>query len=63
MVPDRDIDPHNCYSGIASATCIKIALAIAALYLLIQKAFDMVGAYLVTPRDQGHIVYVHTPES
>jgi hypothetical protein len=62
MVANRDYDPHNLYSGNVSATCIKIALAIAALYKLSQQAYDMIGAYLVIPGSTEYPLFVHTPE-
>lgn len=62
LKPFRDYDPDNLYSGNVSATCIKMALTIAAAYKLGQKAFDLIGAYLVTPGDENKPIYVHTPE-
>ena len=48
MIPWVDFDPNAVYCGNVAASSIKMALVIAALYKLVMRGGDLVGAYLVT---------------
>ena len=46
--PGIDHNPEDVYCGNVTATSIKIFMALTALYGLILRGRDLVGAYLVT---------------
>ena len=48
-IPGVDFNPDEVYYGNVTATSIKIFFALSALYGLILRGGDLVGAYLVTP--------------
>ena len=61
MIPWVDFDPNAVYCGNVSASSIKIALVIAALYKLVMRGGDLVGAYLVTLANPDFPVHIKTP--
>ena len=62
MIPNVDFDPDAVYCGNVSACSIKIALAIAAVYKLVYKGGDLVGAYLITRANKDYPVFIKTPQ-
>ena len=62
MIPWIDFDPNAVYCGNVSASSIKIAMVIAALYKLEMGGGDLVGAYLVTLANPDFPVYIKTPQ-
>ena len=61
MIPWVDFDPNAVYCGNVSASSIKIALVIAAIYKLVMRGGDLVGAYLVTLANPDFPVHIKTP--
>jgi hypothetical protein len=62
MIPWIDFDPNAVYCGNVSASSIKIALVIAAIYKLEMRGGDLVGAYLVTLANPDFPVFIKTPQ-
>ena len=62
MIPWIDFDPNAVYCGNVSASSIKMAMVIAALYKLEMRGGDLVGAYLVTLANPDFPVYIKTPQ-
>ena len=60
--PGVDYDPEDVYCGNVTASSIKIFFALAALYGLIMRGGDLVGAYLVTPGSTDYVLCMSTPE-
>ena len=60
--PGVDYDPEDVYCGNVTASSIKIFFALAALYGLIMRGGDLVGAYLVTPGSKDYVLCMSTPE-
>ena len=56
--PGIDYDPDEVYCGNVQATSIKIFFALAALYGLIMRGGDLVGAYLVTPGSKDFVRFI-----
>jgi hypothetical protein len=48
MIPWVDFDPNAVYCGIVAASSIKMARVIDAMYMLLMRGGDLVGAYLIT---------------
>jgi hypothetical protein len=48
MISWVDFDPYAVYGGNVAASSVKVALIIAAMYKLVMRGGDLVGAYLVT---------------
>ena len=61
MTPWFDFNPKEVYCGIISACGIKLVLSLAALYKLLVRGGDLVGAYLVTRAIKDYPVYIKTP--
>ena len=57
-IPGVDFNPNEVYCGNVTATFIKIFFALSALYGLILRGGDLVGAYLVTPVSKEFMLYV-----
>ena len=55
-------NPENVYYGNGTATSIKIFFALSALYGLILRGGDLVGAYLVTPGSKDFVLCMSAPE-
>jgi hypothetical protein len=47
---------------IVAASSIKIALIIASIYMLLKKAADLEGAFLIPPAHPDFPMYVATPD-
>ena len=62
MIPNVDFDPDAVYCGNVSACSIKLAMVIAAVYKLIMKGGDLVGAYLITRANKDFPVFIITPQ-
>ena len=62
MIPWVDFDPNAVYCGNVSASSIKIAMTIAAMYKLDMRGGDLVGAYLVTLANPDYPVHIKTPQ-
>ena len=62
MIPFIDFDPNAVYCGNVAASSIKIALVIAAMYKLVMRGGDLVGAYLVTQANPDFPVHIQTPQ-
>jgi hypothetical protein len=62
MIPWVDFDPHAVYCGNVAASSIKMALVIAAMYKLVMRGGDLVGAYLVTQANPDFPVHIQTPQ-
>lgn len=62
MVPGRDYDPDKTYCQNVAASSIKIALIIAAIYMLKKKGADLESAYLVPKPDPKFPLFVATPD-
>ena len=60
--PSIFYNPEDVYCGNVTATSIKIFFALSALYGLILRGGDLVGAYLVTPGSKGFVLCISTPE-
>ena len=60
--PGIDYDPDEVYCGNVTATSIKIFFALAALYGLLLRGGDLVGAYLVTPGSKSFTLCMSTPD-
>ena len=60
--PGIDYNPEDVYCGNVTATSIKIFFALSALYGLILRGGDLVGAYLVTPGSKDFVLCMSTPE-
>ena len=58
MIPLVDFDPDAVYCGNASACSIKIAITIAAMYHLVMRGGDLVGAYLITRASKKYPVFI-----
>ena len=61
MIPWVDFDPDAVYCGNVAASSIKMALVIAAMYKLVMRGGDLVGAYLVTLANPDFPVHIKTP--
>jgi hypothetical protein len=61
MIPNIDFDPRAVFCTNVSACSIKMCMAIAAKYCLIMRGGDLVGAYLVTPGNEGYPWFIYTP--
>ena len=61
MIPWVDFDPNAVYCGNVSASSIKLTLIIAAMYKLVMRGGDLVGAYLVTLANPDFPVHIKTP--
>ena len=55
-------NPEDVYCGNVTAPFIKIFFALSALYGLILRGRDLVGAYLVTPGSKDFVLCMSTPE-
>jgi hypothetical protein len=62
MVEGRDYDPDHTYCQNVAASSIKIALIIASIYMLLKKAADLEGAFLIPEADPDFPMYVATPD-
>ena len=62
MIPWIDFDPNAVYCGNASASSIKIALVIAAIYNIEMRGGDLVGAYLVKLANPDFPVFIKVPQ-
>jgi hypothetical protein len=62
MIPGVDFDPKKTYCQNVAASSIKIALVIAAVYMLKKKGADLEGAYLVPKPDPEFPILVATPD-
>jgi Reverse transcriptase (RNA-dependent DNA polymerase) len=62
MIPWVDFDPNAVYCGNVAASSIKMALVIAAMYKLVMRGGDLVGAYLVTLANPDFPVHIKTPQ-
>ena len=62
MIPWVDFDPNAVYCGNVAASSIKLALIIAAMYKLVMRGGDLVGAYLVTLANPDYPVHIKTPQ-
>ena len=60
--PGIDHNPEDVYCGNVTATSIKIFFALSALYGLILRGGDLVGAYLVTLGSKDFGMCMSTPE-
>ena len=60
-IPGVDFNPDEVYCGNVTATSIKIFFALSALYGLILRGGDLVGAYLVTPGSKEFMLCIATP--
>ena len=60
--PGIDYDPNDVYCGNVTAASIKIFFALAALYGLLLRGGDLVGAYLVTPGSKDYVLCMSTPD-
>ena len=60
-IPGVDFNPDEVYCGNVTATSIKIFFALSALYGLILRGEDLVGAYLVTPGSKEFMLCIATP--
>jgi hypothetical protein len=61
MIPRVDFNPDQVYCGNIAASSIKMALVIAAMYKLVMRGGDLVGAYLVTLANPEFPVHIKTP--
>jgi hypothetical protein len=62
MIPWVDFNPNAVYCGNVAASSIKMALVIAAMYKLVMRGGDLVGAYLVTQANPDFPVHIQTPQ-
>ena len=63
VMPWVDFDPNAVYcNNVAASSFIKIALVIAAIYKLVLRGEDLVGAYLVTLANPDFPVQIKTPQ-
>ena len=60
--PGVDYNPEDVYCGNVTASSIKVFFALAALYGLIMRGGDLVGAYLVTPGSKDYVLCMSIPE-
>ena len=60
--PGLDYNPDETYCGNVVATSIKVFFALSALYGLILREGDLVGAYLVTPGSKDFMLCMATPD-
>ena len=58
MIPLVDFDPNAVYCGNVSACSIKICITIAAMYRLVMRGGDLVGAYLITRANPDFPVFI-----
>ena len=61
MIPNVDYDPHAVFCTNVAACSIKMVMAIAAVYCLVMRGGDLVGAYLVTRGNPDFPVFLYTP--
>jgi hypothetical protein len=57
-----DFDPNAVYCGNVAASYIKMALVIAAMYKIVMRGGDLVGAYLVTQANPDFPVHIQTSQ-
>jgi Reverse transcriptase (RNA-dependent DNA polymerase) len=62
MISFIDFNPNAVYCGNVAASSIKIARVIAAMYKLVMRGGDLVGAYLVTQANPDFPVHIQTPQ-
>ena len=60
--PGIDYNPEDVYCGNVAASSIKVFFALAALYGLVMRGGDLVGAYLVAPGSKDYVLCMSTPE-
>ena len=60
-IPGVDFNPDEVYCGNVTAMSIKIFFALSALYGLILRGGDLVGAYLVTSGSKEFMLCIATP--
>ena len=58
MIPLVDFDPDAVYCGNVAACSVKIVITISAMYKLVMKGGDLVGAYLITRASKAYPVFI-----